>query len=229
MLPLETFLTWGGEWLPYAFMPLIWSNDGRVLAPDGLRASGFLNGPAAVEALQAWQQLFQRGLADANAAPGKFARGEAAMALGIFNRWPVYRAAGIDFGMSPYPGLRKSVSPSGSWCWGITAACRDPAAAATVMQALLDPRTGIPPVCRANGGVPARLDALAEMPDYQASRGLFVAQLRQTARARPVTPAYGTLSMELSRALGDISRGEDVQRALDAAARRIDAVLTETR
>ncbi len=227
LLPLETFLTWGGEWLPYAFMPLIWSNNGRVLAPDGRRASGFINGPAAVEALQAWQQLFQRGLADPNAAPGKFERGEAAMALGVFNRWPIYRAAGIDFGMSPYPGLRKSVSPSGSWCWGIAAACRNPEAAATVMQALLDPRTGIPPVCRANGGIPARLDALAEMPDYQASRGLFVAQLRQTARARPVTPAYATLSMELSRALGDIARGADVQGALDAAARRIDPVLDE--
>lgn len=225
VLPLETFLSWGGEWLSYAFMPLIWSNDGRVLAPDGRRAAGFVNGPAAVAALQAWQQLFLRGLADANAAPGKFARGEAAMALGVFNRWPIYRAAGIDFGMSPYPGLRRSVSPSGSWCWGITSACRKPEAAAAVLQALLDARAGIPPLCRANGGIPARLAALEEMPDYQETRGLFVAQLQQTARARPVTPAYGTVSMELSRALDDIARGADVQRALDAAARRIDAVL----
>ncbi len=225
VLPLETFLTWGGEWLSYAFMPLIWANDGRVLSQDGRRASGFVNGPAAVAAIQAWQQLFLRGLADANAAPGKFARGEAAMAWGVFNRWPIYRAAGIDFGMSPYPGLRRSVSPSGSWCWGITSACRDPAAASVVLQALLDARAGIPLLCRANGGIPARLAALPEMPDYQATRGLFVAQLQQTARARPVTPAYGTLSMELSRALNDIARGADVQPALDAAARRIDAVL----
>ncbi|MCA1807870.1 MAG: sugar ABC transporter substrate-binding protein [Kiritimatiellia bacterium] len=227
LLPLETFMTWGGEWLTYAFLPVVWSNGGRVLAPDGRQAEGYLNGPATVAALRAWQQLFQRGYADPDATPGMFQHGQAAMALGVFNRWPIFRDAELDFGMSPYPGLQSSASPSGSWCWGVTARCRDTAAAAELLQWLLDPRQGLEPLCRANGGVPSRAAALALMPDYQETRGLFVEQLRLTGRARPATPRYGTVTTEVSRALDDIARGADVQQTLDGAARRIDAVLRD--
>jgi ABC-type glycerol-3-phosphate transport system substrate-binding protein len=223
VLPLETFIPWGGEWLPYAFLPLVWSNGGRVISESGDTAQGCLNGPGAVSALSAWQALFQEGLSDKNAPPGQFMRGKAAMAWGIFNRWPLYDSAGLDFGMAPLPRFGTPCSPSGSWCWGITRKCRDKPAAAKVLKQLLHPKAGIAPICRVNGGIPAREDALEFMPEYVKTRGLFLAQLRRSARARPVTPFYGVLTKELSRALEDIARGAPVRAALDGVVKRYEA------
>ena len=114
LMPLETFMPWGGEWLTYAFTPIIWSNDGQLIADDGSVTHGYMNGPKTVDALRNFQVLFKESLTDKNAPPGQFRAGKAAMAWGIFNRWPDYTADGIPFGMSPLPKLNEARSPSGS-------------------------------------------------------------------------------------------------------------------
>ena len=57
VLPLETFMPWGGEWLTYAFLPVVWSNQGTIISARETGAGAF-NSPEVLEALQAWQQLF---------------------------------------------------------------------------------------------------------------------------------------------------------------------------
>lgn len=225
LIPLETFMVWKGEWLTYAFTPLIWSNDGRILAADGTTTKGCLNGAPAVEPMNALQTLFTEKLSDMNAPAGQFIKGKAAMSWGVFNRWPLYENAEIDFGMSPLPGLKKSSSPSGSWCWGLTSKCENEEAAMKVLLWLVDPEHGVKPICEANGGIPARISALDLMPNYFATRKLFVDQLKETARARPSTPDYATLTKETSRAIGDVANGAKVKQTLDAACERVDAVL----
>jgi multiple sugar transport system substrate-binding protein len=228
IIPLETFMVWGGEWLTYAFSPLVWSNQGRLLSADGRTAEEHLNGPATVTALREWQKLFTEKLTDLNAPAGQFRQGRAALAWGIFNRWPLYQESGIAFNMAPLPRFKEPVSPSGSWCWGITSQCRERRQAARVLQWITHPQEGILPICKANAGIPARNSAISLVPDYQRTRGLFIKQLRNTARSRPATPHYGTVSQEVSRALGDIARGARVEKVLQKAAERIDLVLKES-
>ncbi len=222
LLPLETFMPWGGEWLTYAFTPLLWSNGGQVLSADGKKASGYLDGEANIEALTAWQELFTKGLADVNAAPGQFEQEQTAMSWGVFNRWPLYQDIPIDFGMAPLPFFAAHSSPSGSWCWGITSASQDQEAAAAVLKWILDAEKGVVPICKANGGIPARQSAVQLMPDYTETRQLFIDQLEKSARSRPSTPAYGNVTSEVSRALAEIAQGADVKRTLTEAARAID-------
>ncbi len=220
ILPLETFMPWSGEWLTYAFTPIIWSNGGRILSPDGIEANGYVNSSKSIEAMEKWQRLFTEELTSKNIPPGQFRDGRAAMAWGVFNRWPLYREHDIDFELVPLPKLEQSSSPSGSWCWGISSqsACKSEAAA--VLKWLVDARRGIMPICTANGGIPSRNSAIALMPEYVDTRGLFIEQLRESGHARPVTPAYATLTTELSRAFEDIARGSDVKQALDGVAER---------
>lgn len=227
ILPLETFMSWGGEWLTYAFTPLMWSNNGQLISEDGTRTSGVLDSNDNIEALTLWQQLFSEGLADVNAPEGQFERGRAAMAWGVFNRWPIYKEAGLDFAMTPLPFFIKPASPSGSWCWGITKQCSNREPAVKVLTWILDPEQGIAPMCRANGGIPARNSAVPLMPDYAATRQLFIDQLNISGRSRPATPGYATLTSELSRALGDIARGSDVKETLARAAKAVDMTLKD--
>ncbi|MFH1762527.1 MAG: sugar ABC transporter substrate-binding protein [bacterium] len=225
IMPVETFMPWGGEWLTYAFSPLIWSNKANLLSGEGGKAQGYLNSVESVKAIRQWQILFNEKLSNRNAVPGQFRRGRAAMAWGIFNRWPLYTESKIDFGMMPLPKFKRHCSPSGSWCWGLTAKCADKKAALKALEWLIHPEHGIVPMCRANGGIPSRESAIKLMTEYQETRGLFIEQLRHTARARPVTPIYATLTTEFSRALEDISKGVSVKSALDKAAANVDNVL----
>lgn len=229
IIPLETFMVWEGEWLTYAFSPLIWANNGRVLSKDGNHTAGSLNGDASVQAMAAFQKLFVEKLTDKNAPAGQFRRKKAAMAWGVFNRWPLYREAGINFGMTPLPRFKKSASPSGSWCWGMTSACRNKEAALRVLLWIVHPEHGIAPICRANSGIPARISAFKNFPVYEKEKGLFAEQLKKTARSRPVTPHYAALSKEVSRAVADIAKGSDVKSVFNRAAERIDAVLLPRR
>ena len=225
LIPLETFMGWTGEWLVYAFTPIVWSNDAELISDTNGLCEGYLNGPRAVEALSKWQSLFTEFLTDKNAPPGQFRDGKAAMAWGIFNRWPIYKENKINFGMSPLPKILQPKSPSGSWCWGITSACKEKEAAFEVIKWLVHPRDGVVPMCKANGGIPARKSAIELMPEYKQTRGLFIDQLTRSAETRPITHAYGTLTKELSRALDDIANGADVKSVLDRAVERIDMVL----
>lgn len=224
LLPLESFMPWGGEWLPYAFLPVVWSNGGSVISESN-PSRCTLNSPAVIVALKEWQKLFRDGLADASAPPGRFKRGQAAMAWGIFNRWPLLQEVGIDFGMMPLPGFQRSVSPMGSWRWGITSTSKNQQAAAEVLSWLIDPANGIVPICEANGGIPARMRAAHLMPEFRHTRKLFLDQLEQTARPRPRTPAYGSVSLILSRLFLDVAQGAEVEAAVQQAAAKISRSL----
>lgn len=50
------------EMLPYAYMPLIWSNGGTVVNKNGTKAEGYFNAKESVEAVQFIQDLVKQGL-----------------------------------------------------------------------------------------------------------------------------------------------------------------------
>lgn len=50
------------EMLPYAYMPLIWSNNGSVVNEDGTKAEGYFNSKESVEAVQFIQNLVKKAI-----------------------------------------------------------------------------------------------------------------------------------------------------------------------
>jgi ABC-type glycerol-3-phosphate transport system substrate-binding protein len=213
------------EWFTYAFSPLVWSNGGALIDPSTGRVDGVLNSPQAVDAIRRWQGLFTDGLAEATTTnPDPFSAGDAAFDWTGHWMLPRFEAAeGLRFGVMPLPKAgARFVSASGSWCWGISRSCADPAAAWKALRWLLDPETGIAPIVSANGAVPGRRSAFDRFPKYETMpRRLFREQLEQAARARPRTPLYLTLTSAFARALKDIALGADVQARLTEAAETV--------
>jgi multiple sugar transport system substrate-binding protein len=87
--------------------------------------------------------------------------------------------------------------------------------------------TGVLPLVTASGAVPSRRSAFASFTEYQRlPYSLFRRQLEQSARPRPRTAFYATLTREFAAALRDIGRGARVGprlvRAEDAVQRAID-------
>jgi ABC-type glycerol-3-phosphate transport system substrate-binding protein len=213
------------EWFTYAFSPLIWSNGGRLIAENGKDVKGVLNGPRTIDAVRKWQALFTAGLAEPTSTnPDPFSAGLAAFDWTGHWMLPTFeRTEGLRFGAMPLPRMGdKPVCASGSWCWGMSRACKDRSAAWKVIRFFLDPERGVKPMIKANGAVPGRRSAFQYFPEYdEMPRRLFREQLDVAAHPRPRTPVYLSLTDAFAKALRDIALGADVEEALTAAAEAV--------
>jgi ABC-type glycerol-3-phosphate transport system substrate-binding protein len=217
------------EWFTYAFSPVAWAGGGTLISPDGRRVRGVLASPENVRSLRVWQGIFSRRFAATDPIdPDPFGHGKVAMDWsGHWMARTHLKAKGDQLGVMSLPGTAgQRAAPCGSWCWGMSAAARDPEAAALWLQWVTDARHGIEPIVRANGAVPARLTAFAAFPEYaRPPYQLFKLQLETRARPRPRTPYYAALTQGFAAALRDIAHGADVEPRLRLAENEIQAVI----
>jgi multiple sugar transport system substrate-binding protein len=223
-----------GEWYAYAFSPLIQSAGGDLVSrPDFERADGFLNGPAAVAAMERIQSWFQNERVDPNLDDDAFTGGR--VALSLVGHWEFERYAEKwrnDLVLLPLPDFgRGSVSGQGSWNWGISASCRHPELAARFLAFLLEPEEVLK-ISSANGAVPATRTAIERSARYSENGplSLFARQLLEGRTVpRPQTPAYPLISSAFERAFHDIRAGKDIRSALGQAAKVIDEDIADNR
>jgi fructooligosaccharide transport system substrate-binding protein len=221
------------EWYTYAFAPVLWSGGGALISPDDSRVRGVLASDANIASLRQWQRVFREGFAATDPVdPNPFARGTVAMDwTGHWMARSHLAAKGARLGAMLLPRIgERHVAPSGSWCWAISAQSPAPARAARWVRWITDVQTGIVPIVRANGAVPARRSAFAMFPEYsEMPYRLFREQLETIARPRPRTPYYATLTQRFAGALREIARGADVERRLRLAEDEVQRVIDRRR
>lgn len=226
--PLDMKLNYGvGEWMTYAFSPIVQSFGGDLIDRETWTADGTLNGPETVAALEMVQDWSENGWIVPGASGDAAFYGDKTAALSWIANWGVRPAAegiGDDLVILPMPNFGQgSVTALGSWCWTITRDAADPEAAADLLEALLDPSV-IQGMYEAGVYPSGRVSALGSTPRYDTGGdlALYQQQLDTIAVERPVHPAYPIISSEFSRAFDDVLNGADVQQTLDAAAEAID-------
>jgi multiple sugar transport system substrate-binding protein len=231
---LDLKLNYPGEWITYAFSPIVQSAGGDLIDRDGFRtARGELDGPEAVGALTRVQAWFRDGYVDPNVDDAAFVEGR--VALSWVGHWehPRYReAVGDDLVLVPLPDFGAgSRTGQGSWSWGVTKRCRHPERAARFLAFLLRPEEVLA-MADANGAVPATRAAIARSEAYREGGPLrlFVEQLEGgRAVPRPRTPAYPVITSAFQRAFLDIRDGADVGETLRKAVETIDEDLRDNR
>lgn len=217
------------EWFTYAFSPVVWSGGGELIAPDAPRVRGVLASPENIRALSAWREVFARGHAATDPVdPDPFGKGLVAMDWsGHWMARAHLAAKGERLGAMPLPRVgERSAAPCGSWCWAVSSQTNDPDGAIAWLRWVTGAETGVAPIVRANGAVPARRTAFAAFPEYsEYPYKQFREQLETSARARPRTPFYATLTARFAGALRDIARGADVEARLRQAEDEIQSVI----
>lgn len=222
---LDLHLDYGaGEWFTYGVSPLIWSNEGDLLSPDLTKATGYMDGDASVEAITLLQKLISDDLVNPSPPPTLFEEGGAAMQM--IGGWVIdgfKDFPDLEWSIMPLPYLKKKVSPSGSWAWGITQQSKNPEAAAELLRWLLDPEKGVKPTVEANRLAPSRTSAYPLVPFYQElPYSIYGEQNQKTAKSRPVTPGYPVVTAKFAEAIANITLGGDVKENLSAAAAAVD-------
>lgn len=224
---LDLKLNYPGEWLTFAFSPLLQSAGADLIERrEFRRAQGTLDSPQAVIAMQAVQDWLQQGRVDPNLDDAAFTAGRVALSLaGHWEYRRYHETFGDDLVLVPLPDLgRGSRTGQGSWAWGITRHSDRPQAAARLLRFLLQDEE-ILAMCEANAAVPATRSAIARSPLYAPGGPLhlFVTQLQGGyALPRPRTAAYPVITQAFQQAFRDIRNGMAVHAALQRAARAID-------
>ncbi|MRG60713.1 extracellular solute-binding protein [Agromyces sp. CFH 90414] len=218
----------GGEWIPYAYSPLLQSFGGDLIdRSDFQTADGVLNGPEAL----AWAEWF-RGLVDSGYMAQ--ASGEDATAdfvngtSGILytGNWAdtTVREAFDDAVVLPPPDFGDGPKiGAGSWQWGLTTGCDDVDGARAYLEFAHDTKYFVQ-YGEATGLIPATLDAAAEIPAYAegGDNRIYLELADQFAVVRPETAAYPYISSVFQKATQDILSGGDAKSILDKAVSDID-------
>ncbi len=215
-----------GEWLTYAFSPIIFSAGGDLIDRSTFqRSEGLLNGKEAVEAMAHLQRWFKNNTVDPNLDDASFVAGR--VALSWAGHWEYNRykeVLGDDLIVIPLPDFSQgSKTGQGSWNWGITKKSKHKKIAMRFLLFILQPDEVLR-MANANGAVPGTRSAIARSPLYseQGPLHLLVTQLEQSAVARPQTPAYPLITSVFQQAFAEIRNGADVADALSKAAQAID-------
>ena len=218
-----------GEFYTYGYSPILQSFGGDLIDRQTYQqASGVLDGPQSVEAMQHFQSWFQKGWASKSITTDDEFYVSKKAALSWVGHWmynPYAEGLGQDLVLLPMPDFGDGPKTGmGSWSWGITSNCQDPAGAWAFIEYLLSPEE-ILRMTDANGAVPARQSALMQSELYTETGPLhlFVQQLESDrAIPRPITPAYATISTAFAAAVQNIVNGADIQTELTQAAQKID-------
>lgn len=218
-----------GEWYPYGFSPIVQAFGGDLINRDGYQSSeGVINGPETIEAMEWFQDLFEKGYAIVEPAGDDDFHVKKICALALVGHWmwqPHNSGLGEDLVLLPMPEMKKTaVTGMGSWCWGLTEQSKNPEAAWKFLEYIMQPSQTLF-MSNANGAVPARLSALERSSLFGEGGPLeiFTQQLSTgVAVPRPVTPAYPVISAVFAEAFQNIVTGADVKSELDKAAAIID-------
>lgn len=228
--PLDMGTAGTGEWLPYAYSPMLQSFGGDLINRDGFQsADGVLNGDKAVE----WAGWF-RGLVDQGFMAQKSGKDStqdflnnksAILYTGSWAADKAKAALGDDLVVMPTVDLGNGPKIGGaSWQWGVTSGCENAEAAMDYLSYSLKPEN-LAAVAKATGTIPATNDAAALIPAFAegGANRIFMEFSRNYAVMRPETPAYPFIATEFGKAAQDVLAGADPQGALDKAAKAIDA------
>lgn len=225
---------WTGVW---NIGQLIWSNGGDVLAPDYSTATGYINGPAAVAAVQKLADLYKaKALTGPSLDPGAagdtdgWAAGTYAMEIDGPWRATLAQAANIDIGAAKLPsGSAGSIGVLGgedfmmfqtsddahkeaAWKFIRFMAGKD----AQVAMA----KVGQMPVNREAMSDPEALKAMPLLPVFE--------DALKTARTRPVTPKWSDMENIIATKVAEAVTGQKaVKTALDEAAAEIDKLIAQ--
>lgn len=221
----------------YQLQPFGESLGTDVIGPDGYTAAGYLDSEAWTKAATYWSDLYNAwGVSPKSLGYGEaaslFGNGQLAMFAGGTWNLPILAGTGVDFGVAPYPYFAdgKVLTPTGSWYVGVNAASANQAEAMDFAAYLTTSAEGTRTWFQSLQQLPTYkplLDEISTSADFDAfPQNVFrlgVYDSLNTAKARPVTAAYGQLQDAFRTAFVDIANGVPVADALASAVQKFEA------
>lgn len=219
-----------GEWWPYAFSPFLQSFGGDLVNRDNYEsAEGVLNGPEALAWGNWLQTLVNEGYMAKKSGTDStldFVNGKTALMWnGGWAAKDTREAFGDDVVFMPPPDMGKGPKiGGGSWQWALSSGCSNPEAAQEFMKFMAQDKYVVS-LATATKTIPTTATAAQSVEGYATGgeNEIFRQLSEKFTVVRPVTPGYPFMATEFEKMTQDIINGADVQTALNAAVKNIDA------
>jgi multiple sugar transport system substrate-binding protein len=220
----------------WSILPWIWSGGGSLTNKQLTKATGYLNSPKSIAAVQFFVNLHRRGQAKF----GNVDRGvqtsdglaQAKYATILDGPWmfPIFAGQYPDFklktGLVPAGPGGKSISVVGGEDVVLTQSSKNKAAAAEFIRFLLSKPAQIE--MAKVGQMSIRKDLKAQLTKIHPYYGIFIDQLA-TARPRTPHPAWPKIDAVIDAQVAKAIKGDvTVKDALTDAAKQIDALLASS-
>ncbi|TBL73887.1 extracellular solute-binding protein [Paenibacillus thalictri] len=208
----------------------LWNHGAEVLDPKNTTAKGFLNSDKTIQALQEYQDYYQKykisPLETISKDQSGFETGKLSMYISNISTSFVLNSKypNIKYGVMPLPKGEKHFGSSGGWNVGIYAKAKNPDAAWKIINAMTG-KEGHKKFTQTFNFMPSRkssLEARADLNQYPLS---LAKEMMNTSRARPVTPAYAEISPIFADMMSAVAYGGNVRELANKAADDIDKVL----
>jgi multiple sugar transport system substrate-binding protein len=201
------------------------------VSEDGLKASGYLDTPEAIQGMKNYQRLFTSKLAPPAAMPNQFVAGTGAihftglnLASRLFGANP-----GFKWGMSPMPRGRTVFNCNSSDTPIVWSKTPYPAEAAALVAFLCNDANRLA-FYKTWGSMPVRKSLISKIPEF-ASQQLFQLSAATAAAGHgaPRTVGWFDYFNAINPVVRDIALGADPEGRLKQAATRIDGLLRKYR
>jgi ABC-type glycerol-3-phosphate transport system substrate-binding protein len=219
----------GGEGPAYFKMPILWQFGADVLSPDVTTAEGYLNSKEALEALQFYQDLYQKHKVAAVEMPAAAFETDK-LGMTVLGSWHLSElknypgfVLGEDFGVAPLPKDKNQVAPNGGWALGISSKTNHPNETWEFVK-FATGYEGSKMFVEITGDLPARYSVAKDFPELnEYPKNIFVQQGQNHSKNRPVTPAYPVISEAIKDLFEEVGmEGIEVEAAADKAVEKIN-------
>lgn len=217
----------GSEWGTYAFYEAFVSAGSDIINRKTWFAEGTLNSPENVRVLEYFQKWNANGwIVPKSAGDNTFYNEKRQTAISWNGNWSyaTYEASmGNDVVAIPLPNFgHGTVSPNGTWVWGISATSKNKEAAGKLLSYMMKDKKFLDDF-KATGAYPALKSFAATCEDYMDEEKMAIAYAQsECAVERPAHPAYPIITIEVANAIKTALNGGDIKAALDKAAKAID-------
>lgn len=202
-----------------------------AISEDGLKASGFIDTPEAMEAYSFIQSLYAgEGLAPMSGTTDFFINEQCAFWLAAVSRRTEFEPAnpnlrvGDTVSVTAAPYFRTPIIHTGSLHYGVSAFTREPERALELLKTLAAPKNLIRTAV-AVGDYPSRSDLIddpAFKDLHEDPLNIFTQSMRAWGHSRPKTPGFSEYQTIIDRMLADIARGGNVETLTRAATAELD-------
>ncbi|MEA5014178.1 MAG: sugar ABC transporter substrate-binding protein [Candidatus Limiplasma sp.] len=224
---------------PYQLLPLAQSLGAtQFVSEDGLTTTGYTNSPEMVKAGQFYADTFNTWKISpkvgADESTNLFTSGQVAMFVGGSWQIPAMLSANLNFGYAAHPYFEGGVpvTPTGSWCAGVSAYSKNQEEAAKFVEFLTCNNDTAIQNFKIIKNLPSNIAALESIdadPAYETFPDdvarLSAYESLNTAMSRPKMAGYTEWQDIVQKAFSDMMNGADPQGALDAAVAEIDQQL----
>lgn len=228
--------TWTGDYEHGIFR----RSNGEVGSPtyegmgeDGMSFVGYLDTPEAVEAMQFYQDIHQtHGVSPIEAIPEIFESGKSAFMITPDNRIGalnnIHGEGNFNWGVTGIPYFKTPVCHTGSWHYGISPNSEHfEEALAFVKYASSDEGARI--WYKHVRQLPSNLGLFNELPEYaeDGNQRMWLDAMNSFGIPRIQTPGYTEYQQVFAESAINILQGEDPATQLEAAAKRIEGLVSK--